>query len=62
MKTATATARKSTVANIDREIDLLIAALADACCDEEIDMINDSIEAARSARRAHFRTGGTCSN
>ena len=64
MKTpTTATARKtSTVANIDREIALLIASRATASCNEELDMINESLDAAKAARRVHFRTGGTRSN
>lgn len=65
MTNRTATARKSsasTVATLDREIDMLIACLADATSNDEIDAINEGIEAAQSARRAHFRTGGTRSN
>lgn len=64
MTNRTASARKSssTVATLDREIALLIASRVHASCDDELDMIDESIEAARATRRAHFRTGGTRSN
>ena len=61
-KPATARKSSSTVATLDREIDMLVACLADATSNDEIDAINEGIEAAQSARRAHFRTGGTRSN
>ncbi len=44
------------LAAIDAEIALLVASRATASCDGELDMINDAIDAARSARRAIFRT------
>lgn len=65
MTNHTASARKSsasTVATLDREIALLIASRTHASCNDELDMINESIDAARATRRAHFQTGGTRSN
>lgn len=44
------------LAAIDSEIALLIASRADASCAEELEMICDSIEAARKARRMIART------
>ncbi len=44
------------IAALDAEIALLKFARATASCDGELDMINDAIDAARSARRAIFRT------
>lgn len=44
------------VAALDAEIALLESVRASAGSDGELEMINDGIEAARAARRAHFRT------
>lgn len=44
------------IAALDSEIKLLQGMRKSASCDGELDMINDGIEAARTQRRAIFRT------
>lgn len=57
MKTARRTAACTDPADaIDAEIALLESMRATASSEGELEMINDGIDAAKAARRAHFRT------